>query len=134
MTGAKNKKCKNLSLPQYKTKCWKKSVEFVMRDFFLSLLSFLCVYNKENWKVVHQGFKKNHRNRINVDGRLDCWKLIVSTDRLSCELNVMTRTGQISCSPSSTWLKVSVTCSRRVYTHARFINGRKLKGSLSQKG
>ena len=58
MTGAKNKKCKNLSLPQYKTKCWKKSVEFVMRDFFLSLLSFLCVYNKENWKVVHQGFKK----------------------------------------------------------------------------
>ena len=45
----------------------------------------------------------------------------------------VTRTGQISCSPSSTWLKVSVTCSRRVYTHARFINGRKLEGLLAQK-
>lgn len=51
----------DLTLPQYKTKCWKCS--------FLSSSFFFFVFNKEKWKVVRvtRGLEneKNHRNRIN---------------------------------------------------------------------
>ena len=69
MTRAKNKKCKNLSLPQYKTKCWKKVLNRDEGFFSVFSLFSLCVQQRK-LESCHQGFTNESKKSQESN---KCW-------------------------------------------------------------